>query len=259
MSHVFPDDPPGLPPCVLQRKPRLTDKQWESLLRDDADARLSTHRARVTIMQSAFNQVVGQGGGIKLPKKYEGTEDGSFLARVNWVAENADLSKPEAWQRPWTDAQIAEFKKAGQQYSTNLSFGEQVVQAIERALRKGDWEFVKRLAEMNIGIQKRKRRPRGILQYEPRNVLLVRNWVRFHDIDQKLPGIAWFRKAAANRETDNGLQIINALLGVNKIDPLTPMRVEKVTAELHLRPIRSYSLTHLPTPLWATSILQALK
>jgi hypothetical protein len=237
-----PSDPPGLPPCVAKRK-GLTAEQWASLLDDDTEIRASRDRAWRIISKNLINQAYGADPWA-VPPEFASKPYGNFLARGVWLLMKIIPDRDLTWEK---------------MEDGSPSPGEDALVAIGQAARAGDWEFVKRLAEIQIAIAKRKRLPDVTNCGEPRDIILARNWVRFHDVDSNLPGLAWFRKANANGDSGNGIEIINALLKFWGVPMFTRARLEKRTTELQLRPIRSHALAKLPTATWATQIIHALK
>jgi hypothetical protein len=239
----LPCDPVGLPPCVCDRKGSLTSKQWESLCEDEAEARASRERAGEIIGRNVFNRVF-RPDDFTVPPEFQSKPYGNFLARGPWLMMKMIPGRDLTWAKG---------------VNGTSSPGERALQAIEQAMRNDDWEFVKRFAELQMGITSRGRNKPDVTDCgEPRDLLVARNWVRFRDVDQDLPGLAWFKKAAANGGSD--LDLVNALMRRNGIAPFSNRsRLNKRLLELKLRPIRSFSLTRLPTATWATQILHRMK
>ena len=119
-------------------------------------------------------------------------------------------------------------------HSSEFNMGDpRFVQAVTEACSNNDWAFFEEMVRLK---QRYRKRPAGEVDMgrpdsqTSRDHLIIRNWIRLHDLDIELPGLCWFSRTC---QTDI-INLINEEGGANGDQHLS--KISTRVKELGLQP-----------------------
>jgi len=139
--------------------------------------------ARGSVLPAAYNadrgsKIEGTGKTFRREEKKKKADYESFLEP--YVYGFTQVTAPEAWEHDPESPRLQE------------PFGKRLVNAIEAALRAGDWGFVEKVGKLGA-------KHNRALEKSPklRDQLLIQNWLIMASVNRALPGLCWLENDKA--------------------------------------------------------------